>query len=66
MCAPAHPAAARAATETPPGPPPAAGAAASVPAGAAARGAADRGYDHARFTVDSAEDHELLWYGVQE
>ncbi|WP_326596952.1 DUF6912 family protein [Streptomyces sp. NBC_01803] len=28
--------------------------------------AADEGDDDARFTVDGAADHELLWYGVQE
>lgn len=28
--------------------------------------AADRGDDDARFTVDSAEAHELLWYATQE
>ncbi|WP_062203717.1 hypothetical protein [Streptomyces sp. NBRC 109706] len=33
---------------------------------AAAVGAADQGDDDARFTVDGAADHELLWYGVQE
>ncbi|MFE1957034.1 DUF6912 family protein [Streptomyces sp. NPDC059479] len=37
-----------------------------VSAAAAALGAADHGDDDARFTVDGAEDHELLWYGVQE
>ncbi|WP_406861235.1 hypothetical protein ABZO31_12555 [Streptomyces sp. HUAS MG47] len=37
-----------------------------VAAAAAALGAADQGDDDARFTVDGAEDHELLWYGVQE
>jgi hypothetical protein len=31
-----------------------------------ALGAADHGDADARFTVDGAEDHELLWYGVQE
>ncbi|MEW1722663.1 hypothetical protein [Streptomyces sp. NPDC093109] len=39
---------------------------ADVSAAAAALGAADHGDDDARFTVDGAEDHELLWYGVQE
>ncbi|GAA1197516.1 hypothetical protein GCM10009654_62960 [Streptomyces hebeiensis] len=39
---------------------------ADVAAAAAALGAADHGDDDARFTVDGAEDHELLWYGVQE
>ncbi|MEV3931595.1 MULTISPECIES: DUF6912 family protein [unclassified Streptomyces] len=33
---------------------------------AAALGAADQGDDDARFTVDGAEDHELLWFGIQE
>ncbi|MFG2332334.1 DUF6912 family protein [Streptomyces sp. NPDC048604] len=37
-----------------------------VTAAADALGAADQGDDDARFTVDGAEDHELLWYGVQE
>ncbi|MFE0423672.1 DUF6912 family protein [Streptomyces sp. NPDC058953] len=37
-----------------------------VAAAAGALGAADHGDDDARFTVDGAEDHELLWYGVQE
>lgn len=37
-----------------------------VSAAAAALGAADAGDDDARFTVDGAEDHELLWYAVQE
>lgn len=41
-------------------------AAADVAAAVAALGAADAGDDDARFTVDGAEDHELLWYGVQE
>ncbi|MFE2295324.1 DUF6912 family protein [Streptomyces sp. NPDC059452] len=35
-------------------------------AAAAALGAADLGDDDAQFTVDGAEDHELLWFGVQE
>ncbi|MEU7568335.1 DUF6912 family protein [Streptomyces fradiae] len=39
---------------------------ADVTAAADALGAADLGDDDARFTVDGAEDHELLWYGVQE
>ncbi|GGQ30405.1 DUF6912 family protein [Streptomyces roseolilacinus] len=39
---------------------------ADVTAAADALGAADMGDDDARFTVDGAEDHELLWYGVQE
>lgn len=37
-----------------------------VSAAAAALGAADAGDDDARFTVDGAEDHELLWYATQE
>ncbi|MGW0754572.1 DUF6912 family protein [Streptomyces sp. NPDC002587] len=37
-----------------------------VAAAAAAVGAADAGDDDARFTVDGVEDHELLWFGVQE
>ncbi|QLE72304.1 hypothetical protein FGW37_12475 [Streptomyces rectiverticillatus] len=37
-----------------------------VAAAAAALGAADRGDDDAQFTVDGAEDHELMWFGVQE
>ncbi|MQY15733.1 hypothetical protein SRB5_59230 [Streptomyces sp. RB5] len=44
----------------------AADAEADVAAAASALGAADQGDDDARFTVDGAEDHELLWYGVQE
>ncbi|MEU3449631.1 hypothetical protein AB0H29_20810 [Streptomyces thermolilacinus] len=39
---------------------------ADVTAAADALGAADMGDDDAQFTVDGAEDHELLWYGVQE
>ncbi|MEV6654590.1 hypothetical protein [Streptomyces sp. NPDC051219] len=39
---------------------------AAVAAAAAVLGAADMGDDDAQFTVDGAEDHELLWYGVQE
>ncbi|MFJ4923898.1 DUF6912 family protein [Streptomyces sp. NPDC088725] len=39
---------------------------ADVTAAAAALGAADHGDDDAQFTVDGAEDHELLWYGIQE
>ncbi|GAA0609191.1 DUF6912 family protein [Streptomyces crystallinus] len=39
---------------------------ADVAAAAEALGAADQGDDDARFTVDGAEDHELLWFGVQE
>ncbi|HZX39634.1 MAG TPA: hypothetical protein VFF37_15120 [Streptomyces sp.] len=37
-----------------------------VSAAADALGAADQGDDDAQFTVDGADDHELLWYGVQE
>ncbi|CAM5459783.1 hypothetical protein SAVIM338S_02936 [Streptomyces avidinii] len=37
-----------------------------VEAAVAAVGAADRGDEDARLTVDAAEDHELLWFGVQE
>ncbi|GAA0281527.1 hypothetical protein GCM10010302_19170 [Streptomyces polychromogenes] len=37
-----------------------------VTAAAGALAAADAGDDDARFTVDGAEDHELLWFGVQE
>ncbi|MET8681473.1 hypothetical protein ABZW18_28810 [Streptomyces sp. NPDC004647] len=37
-----------------------------VAAAAAALGAADLGDDDAQFTVDGAEDHELLWYATQE
>jgi hypothetical protein len=39
---------------------------ADVTAAAAALGVADLGDDDARFTVDGAEDHELLWYATQE
>ncbi|MEV6398338.1 hypothetical protein AB0M39_26780 [Streptomyces sp. NPDC051907] len=39
---------------------------ADVAAAAEALGAADQGDDDAQFTVDGADDHELLWYGVQE
>ncbi|MGH4032864.1 DUF6912 family protein [Actinomycetota bacterium Odt1-20B] len=39
---------------------------ADVSAAAAALGAADQGDDDARFTVDGAEDHELLWFATQE
>jgi hypothetical protein len=42
------------------------GVAADVRAAVAAIPAADRGDDDAKFTVDSAEGHELLWYAVQE
>ncbi len=37
-----------------------------VAAAAEAVVAADAGDEDARFTVDGAEDHELLWYGIQE
>jgi len=37
-----------------------------VAAAAAAVARADAGDEDARFTVDGAEDHELLWYGLQE
>jgi hypothetical protein len=37
-----------------------------VAAAAAALGAADMGDDDAQFVVDGAEDHDLLWFGVQE
>ncbi|WP_327367751.1 DUF6912 family protein [Streptomyces sp. NBC_01217] len=37
-----------------------------VTAAAAVLGAADLGDDDAQFTVDGAEDHELLWFGIQE
>ncbi|MFF4581655.1 DUF6912 family protein [Streptomyces sp. NPDC001389] len=37
-----------------------------VTAAAGALAAADGGDDDARFLVDGAEDHELLWFGVQE
>jgi hypothetical protein len=37
-----------------------------VRAAAEALGAADAGDDDAQFTVDGAEDHELLWYATQE
>ncbi|GGU64527.1 DUF6912 family protein [Streptomyces lavendofoliae] len=39
---------------------------ADVSAAAEALGAADHGDDDAQFVVDGAEDHELLWFGVQE
>ena len=41
-------------------------AAADVRAAIAALPAADDGDDDARFTVDGAEGHELLWYATQE
>ena len=37
-----------------------------VAAAADALGAADLGDDDAQFTVDGAEDHELIWYATQE
>ncbi|MFC9969571.1 DUF6912 family protein [Spirillospora sp. NPDC127200] len=37
-----------------------------VRAAAAALAAADAGDEDARFTVDGAEGHELLWYATQE
>jgi hypothetical protein len=42
------------------------GAAADVRAAIAALPAADGGDEDARFTVDGAEGHELLWYATQE
>ncbi|MFJ3761124.1 DUF6912 family protein [Streptomyces sp. NPDC090080] len=39
---------------------------ADVTAAAGALTAADGGDDDAQFTVDGAEDHELLWYATQE
>jgi hypothetical protein len=39
---------------------------ADVSAAAEAAGAADAGDADARFTVDGAEDHELLWFATQE
>ncbi|MER5769093.1 DUF6912 family protein [Streptomyces sp. NPDC001985] len=39
---------------------------ADVTAAARALEAADQGDAGAQLTVDGAEDHELLWYGVQE
>ncbi|MEU9145140.1 hypothetical protein [Streptomyces sp. NPDC048349] len=39
---------------------------ADVSAAARAVEAADAGDGDAQFTVDGAEDHELLWFGVQE
>ncbi|ANW19950.1 DUF6912 family protein [Streptomyces clavuligerus] len=44
----------------------AADAVADVSAAADALGAADQGDNDAQFTVDGAEDHELLWFGIQE
>jgi hypothetical protein len=37
-----------------------------IVAAADAVGAADQGDEDARFTMDGAGDHELLWYAVQE
>lgn len=37
-----------------------------IDAAIAALPAADRGDDDARFTVDGAEAHELMWYATQE
>ena len=42
------------------------GAVADVGEAAAALAAADAGDDDARFLVDGAEGHELLWYATQE
>ncbi|MGK5501420.1 DUF6912 family protein [Streptomyces sp. URMC 125] len=39
---------------------------ADVAAAADALGAADLGDDDARFVVDGADDHDLLWYATQE
>ncbi|GAA3004240.1 hypothetical protein GCM10020229_15200 [Kitasatospora albolonga] len=39
---------------------------ADVAAAVAAIGAADGGDADAQFTVDGAEDHELLWFATQE
>ncbi|MFG2002339.1 DUF6912 family protein [Spirillospora sp. NPDC048911] len=39
---------------------------ADVRAAAGALSAADAGDDDARFTVDGAEGHELMWYATQE
>jgi hypothetical protein len=41
-------------------------AAADISAAVAALNAADSGDQDARFTVDGAEGHELLWYATQE
>ncbi|NKZ06270.1 DUF6912 family protein [Actinomadura latina] len=41
-------------------------AAPDIATAAAALAAADAGDDDARFTVDGAEGHELLWYATQE
>ncbi|MET9297033.1 hypothetical protein [Streptomyces sp. NPDC003077] len=37
-----------------------------IAAAAAALDAADKGDEDARYTVDGAEDHDLMWFGVQE
>jgi hypothetical protein len=37
-----------------------------VKAAIAALAAADEGDEDARFTVDGAEGHELMWYATQE
>ncbi|WP_433499887.1 DUF6912 family protein [Sphaerimonospora sp. CA-214678] len=42
------------------------GAVPDVEAAMAALPAADTGDDDARFVVDGAEDHELMWYATQE
>ncbi|QYC38896.1 hypothetical protein Nocox_06345 [Nonomuraea coxensis DSM 45129] len=42
------------------------GATADIEAALAALPAADEGDDDARFTVDGAEAHELMWYATQE
>ncbi|MFI9724321.1 DUF6912 family protein [Streptomyces sp. NPDC052396] len=39
---------------------------ADVAAAAAALDAAEQGDEDARFTVDGADDHELMWFAVQE
>ncbi len=39
---------------------------AEIEAAVAALPAADAGDDDARFLVDGAEGHELLWYATQE
>ncbi len=43
-----------------------AGASADIAEAVAALAAADAGDDDARFAVDGAEGHELLWYATQE
>ncbi|MFC7716727.1 DUF6912 family protein [Nonomuraea recticatena] len=42
------------------------GAAGDIEAAIAALPASDGGDDDARFTVDGAEAHELMWYATQE